>query len=118
MVNPISPQEAHDKHEEEHEASIPDEVIEAFNELIKNNLHNYYAVVTQTAVIELALEKAGHRFSRTEIFDNKWLDIEKIFQKAGWKVTYDGPAYCEDYEATFKFEWIEKKPSFAHLGYE
>ena len=39
-----------------------------------------------------------------KVFKNKWLDVEEVYRKAGWKVEYDKPGYCEDYEAYFVFE--------------
>lgn len=39
-----------------------------------------------------------------QLIKEKWLDIEDHYRKAGWKVTYDKPAYCENYDAYFKFE--------------
>jgi hypothetical protein len=41
--------------------------------------------------------------SRQEVFDNQWLDIEDIYREAGWKVSYDKPAYNETYKAYFTF---------------
>jgi len=97
---------------------IPDEVFEAFNVLIAKNFYNYSAAFTQDEAVEEILRNL--RTSDLEIlkdlkdrkdtslkrviFDNHWLDIEEIYRKAGWKVTYDKPAYNESYDANFDFE--------------
>jgi hypothetical protein len=40
---------------------------------------------------------------RNEIFKNHWLDVEEIYEEAGWQVAYDKPGYNETYEASFEF---------------
>ena len=42
--------------------------------------------------------------TRNDIFAKKWLDVEPIFEKAGWEVSYDSPVYCENYRAYFIFK--------------
>jgi len=42
--------------------------------------------------------------TRTEIFDNHWLDVEFYFQHKGWIVEYDRPGYCDSGKATFTFQ--------------
>jgi hypothetical protein len=31
------------------------------------------------------------------------MDFEPFYEKAGWKVVYDKPGYCESYAANFTF---------------
>lgn len=81
-------------------ASIPDAVIEAFNEVIAAHYHNGYASFKQSEVVALIVAKG---FSESEVFSNHWLDVEPIFEKAGWEVSYDSPGFNETYAATFKF---------------
>ena len=42
--------------------------------------------------------------TRELVYPSRDSDIEDIFREAGWKVTYDKPAYNESYDAYFKFE--------------
>lgn len=95
-VQPITPDEA----ETQKQASIPDGVIESFNELITENLVKKTATFTQAAVIERIVSKG---LDQIQIFKNHWLDVEPAFRKAGWEVVYDAPAYNESYEATYTF---------------
>lgn len=81
--------------------SFPDEVIEAFNELILENWEVNSARVEQEDVIVRIMEKMNCKESA--VIDNHYLDIEDLFRKAGWKVEYDKPGYNENYEPYFQF---------------
>jgi hypothetical protein len=43
------------------------------------------------------------------IFEKGLLDVETVYERAGWKVTYDKPAYNETYPATFRFVALQRK---------
>jgi hypothetical protein len=101
MSKPITPKQASFRTK----APIPDEVFDAFNELISENLNAGYAVVRQKDVVARILEKLKNSPTvRQDVFDKGWLNIEPMYQKAGWDVKYDKPGYNEDYEATFEFK--------------
>ncbi len=97
MIACITPKEVKEKRLE----SIPDQVIEAFNELIVKNWTGYSSIVSQKDAIALICSKMD--VSRDVVYNQHWLDVEPLFEKAGWKVKYDKPAYNESYEATFEF---------------
>jgi flagellar biosynthesis/type III secretory pathway chaperone len=101
-VKPITPIEAANNRIN----TIPDEILQATNELITQNYRNGTSIVKQDDIVWRALqinkEKDGN-MTRNEIFDNGYLDIEEVYGKE-WQVIYDKPAYCEDYPATFKFK--------------
>lgn len=84
---------------------IPDEVIEAFNDLIAENHRGSQSFVTQDAVVGLIVSKMADAASargrvlefqpgeaRQRIFDSKWLDVGYLYGIAGWTVTYDTPS--------------------------
>ena len=99
-IKPITPAEVDNK-------PIPDEIIAAFNDLIIKNWRNTEAIVHQEEALKLAIKNfkdAGKKVTSEQIFDNGWMDVESTFRKAGWKVTYDKPAYNESYEAYFVFK--------------
>ena len=79
---------------------MPPEVIKVFNELISKHYLNGVAVVPQGEIVG-RLSNIG--FSRTTIFENNLLDVEPLYEAAGWNVTYDKPGYNETYEASFTF---------------
>ena len=94
---PITPDEVVAKKAE----LIPSGVIEAFNELIAKHFDGSSATIKQEEVVALIREKMN--CTRNKVFDEKWLDIEPLFNDVGWRVDYDKPAYNENYEATFEF---------------
>lgn len=82
---------------------IPDEVIEAFNELIAENFSSGYSSFKQSDVvarIDKKIKESGGKLK----FNISWLDVEEIYEKNGWKVEYDKPGYNESYPATFTFK--------------
>jgi hypothetical protein len=99
-VKPITPEQA----SLGKQTSIPSEVIESFNELIIENYRNYSCSsnFTQKDVVSKICNKMNLENDR-KIYDSHWLDVESLFEKYGWKVKYDKPAYCENYDANFTF---------------
>lgn len=95
---PITPSEV----EANIDKSFPSEVIDVFNKLIQENYRNGRAefyLKAAIARIATALE-----ITRAQVTDRGYCDVEELYRKAGWKVTYDQPAYCESYDAYFVFE--------------
>jgi hypothetical protein len=103
MAGPKSPEEI----EQLQTSRIPDAVFEVFNELIAEKGANGHAVVNQREVVAGISKRMG--CSVEMIFDKGWLNVESLYQKAGWSVVYDKPAYNETYEATFTFRARRKK---------
>ena len=107
MIEPIRPNEVTDVKK----ATIPDEVIIAFNQLIIENWKkDSSSRFLQKKVIRMIQQRLGAGvLSGEDIIDNGYLDVEDIFRKAGWDVEYDGPGYNETYEASFTFSKKKKK---------
>jgi hypothetical protein len=82
---------------------IPKEIIKVFNDMIVENYSGGTAVLTQAEVLERVV--CAVKIPRADVFKNGWLDVEPVFKEAGWKVSYDQPAYNESYDAS----WIFKK---------
>ena len=100
MIKPITPAEVENK-------EIPDEIIAAFNALILKNWTTSGAKIDQEDVLRLAMKnfkESGKEISADKVFDNGWMDVESVFKKEGWRVTYDKPAYFETYEAYYIFK--------------
>lgn len=100
MTNPIKPNEVESK------VTKPDEVIEAFNELIQKYWDGDQATFKQDEIVKLISKKMNKK--PQFLFDNHYLDIEPIYIKAGWKVHYDKPGYNETYSETFTFSKSRK----------
>lgn len=95
MTKPITPSQVSSS------KVIPPEVIEVFNELIAKNWDGHEAIVKQDVAARLAAKRLN--ITTETLFDNHYMDVESTFRKAGWKVEYDKPGYCETYEASFTF---------------
>lgn len=98
MTKPIRPSEVANLKR----TVIPSEVIEAFNELILKDFAAGSATVIQKEVVKLAEQKLKLSQPKPH-FDMHWLDVEDMYRAEGWKVKYDKPAYCENYDAFFVF---------------
>lgn len=97
MVGPISPSAA----KELQISLIPNEVFECVNELIAKNLKGKRSTVLQKELLVLICKRM--RVRSETVFKNNWLEFEDHYRKAGWKVSYDSPGYCESYDASFEF---------------
>jgi hypothetical protein len=95
MTKPIKPSEI-DKTK-----VIPGPVIEAFNELIQKNYNNGSSVVLMDDALKLVSKKMN--CTEENPLDIKWMDVEDIYRKAGWRVVFDQPAYNETYPTTYCF---------------
>lgn len=80
---------------------FPDFVIQAFNECIVESRINHSNKVTQNDAVERIMRLGN--VSRNEVFENKWLDVERYYRKAGWIVKFSKPAYNESGEAYYNF---------------
>lgn len=101
-MKPISPNEV----AAAKQATLPDFVIQAFNECIAAgwNVDDAASVFSQDDVVRLIILYGGeHIHDRQEIFDKRWLDVEDVYRQRGWQVKYDKPGYNEGYPATFTF---------------
>lgn len=99
MTKPITPNEA----KKSTSSAIPSFVIEAFNEMISTRLRRGVARFDLKEVADLAMSKAPPGFERQTLWDRNYMDVEPLFERAGWKVQFDKPGYCESYEAFFVF---------------
>jgi hypothetical protein len=98
-VEPISPQGALDLKI----TNIPDVVIETVNMMLAEKMtKSGYVTLLQKDICD-RICAASPGLHNSMIYSNGWLDFEPFYEKAGWKVEYDKPAYCESYEANFKF---------------
>lgn len=98
-VQPITPKEL----DETLEKSFPEAVIMAFNQLLKENYRGKGSVtIQQKDVINLIL-KLDESLSKNVIFDKKYLDVEPLYRKHGWKVKYESPDRDENFDSFFVF---------------
>ncbi len=82
---------------------IPAQVFDAFNDCISKSWDGRSASFTQNVVVEAILERMPD-MTRSQLYEQRWLDVEDSYRAAGWEVEYDRPGYCETYAATFTFK--------------
>lgn len=103
IVKPFSPSEALASKVN----TIPSEIIEAVNVLLSEKFSgNHTVTIFQREILTLAksfMVKRMRVYVNDDIIKRNWILIEPLFEKEGWKVEYDSPAYCESYEPFFKF---------------
>lgn len=98
-MKPITPKKAR----EIKNTLFPPEIISSFNELIAENLNtNNRSTFSEDSVLSRILEKMPD-VTKEQICANKWLDVENVFRKHGWYVTYNSPAYNETWLPYFTF---------------
>ncbi|HZJ65947.1 MAG TPA: hypothetical protein VFD36_20710 [Kofleriaceae bacterium] len=97
-MSPLRPEDVVDKKRDR----MPKEVIAAFDELIAEKWDGREAVIPQPEVIERIKQKLV-TLSGDDVIGRGYLDIEPIYEKVGWKVEYDKPAFNEAGTATFTF---------------
>lgn len=97
MARPIRPNEI----EAAKRLMIPDEVFQVFNDAIVEAWNGHYATLKASEIALKIARKLG--ISREKVYLLGYMDIEPIYKESGWIVDYDQPAYCENYEATYKF---------------
>jgi len=101
-VKPISPKEII----VDLDKIIPEAVIQAVNNLLKEKYRGG-TVTLQQKEITAAIRKIDKKLTNEILFDKHYMDFEPIFNKAGWKVTYDKPGWDEDYEPHYDFKPIK-----------
>lgn len=97
MTKPISPKDI-TSHKQE---NFPPEVFEAWNKLIAYNFDGTSAIIKVSEAKEYL---QSYLSIRAIEYYSKYLNIEDVYRKAGWKVTFYKPGYDESYEAYYEFE--------------
>jgi len=89
--------------------NIPDEMIQAANELLAENLDVHSdATFTSKALTRRYRELVAGSEATEEMIagikiEMRWLDIEDRYRRKGWDVEYDKPAYNETYDGYYEF---------------
>jgi hypothetical protein len=103
-IKPITPDEIMG----ELENIIPQSIILAVNELLTEKYRGTGDVsIKQKDIIERAI-LIDETLTSNIIFEKKYMDFEELYKKSGWSVSYDKPAYNENYDAYFIFNKKKK----------
>jgi hypothetical protein len=97
MIEPIRPEEVAQRRL----ALVPEEVIEAFNDLIALKFDGTSATFRQEEAVEAIQVRLS--ISREGVFERQLLDVGPVYRAAGWRVTYDRPG-LQDRSGFFTFE--------------
>ena len=85
--------------------TIPDYVIDAFNDLLTENYQEDETIIEQEDVIRKILEySTDDELTRDTIFKKHYLDIENLYRNNGWEVGYKKPAFDERFDPHFIFK--------------
>ena len=84
-VKPLSPKDLKNNIEN----VIPSAVIQAVNNLLKENYFGKTVTITQKNLIS-EIKKLDSTITNAKLFDNHWLDFEPLFKKHGWKIIQRG----------------------------
>ena len=85
--------------------TIPDYVIDAFNDLLTENYQEDETIIEQEDIIRKILEySTDDELTRETIFKKHYLDIENLYRNNGWEVDYEKPAFDELFEPFFIFK--------------
>jgi hypothetical protein len=97
MSDPIKPSEIAERRKDD----LPPGVIASFNELIreKYSASSREARFLQGDVIK-RMESKG--LVKADIFKNHYLDVEAIYEEAGWEVVFEKDDHAENSEFIFK----------------
>lgn len=98
-INPITYKEVIEKRGIE----IPDSVIEIVNTLIIENF-NAYKKRSKVYVDEI-IERSS--LSYKEFKDTGWINLEDVYEDAGWNVEYFSPDVCDVFSPYFEFTKID-----------
>lgn len=98
MMKPITPQEAAARLPEK--SSIPDELIQAINDLILEKFDGENS-------FDITIDEIKERFSK-QPFKNSYLNFEPYYIKSGWNVKWikDSNAWEDGYD---RYEFKPKK---------
>jgi hypothetical protein len=80
---------------------MPPEVIASVNELLSEKFSTRITI-TKDELIDRIMSKMA--ITRQEIIKLGFLDIETVYEDAGWVVKFDSPAYDENYTPFYIFE--------------
>lgn len=94
-VRPIAPDEVI--------YNIPDFVIEAVNQMIRNKYRGKSFSFTSKELIFLG-QSTGATGSNKDWYNEKWMDFENLYRKMGWDVQYESAGYGDsDFDSYYTF---------------
>ena len=84
----------------------PPQVIQIFNEVIQKHWDGKRSVFKQSEVVALIRVSLGVAVG--DLFSDRYLDVEELYRREGWTVTYNKPARPASGDPMFTFEAADK----------
>ncbi len=83
---------------------IHPDIIRIVNEILSQKFIGIGSEVSiKRKTIEIAFLSRNPDFERSKLYDDKHMDFEDVFRKAGWKVSYHSPCRDESFEEHYNF---------------
>ncbi len=101
-IKPISPDEII----ESLKTKIPSAVIESVNALLSENYKGIPITLEKEDIVNHIL--ATSPIIEQQIYDNNWLDFEKIYRDEGWNVKFCSPGVIDTFKSYFLFSKKDK----------
>lgn len=87
---------------EQWQLALPDEVIEAFNEMLIKHFNGADAKILEKDLLA-AVKKKG--VSQQQVEDQRWLQqTRQLYEEQGWKVDHKTPGWDDDFDSYFYFQ--------------
>ena len=98
-IEPITPQELNESIGE----TFPVAVIASFNKLLKEKYRGNNAIIIKVNEAVNRILSLDDSLTRNIIFEKKYLDIESLYCKFGWSVTFNAPDRDENFDSYYVF---------------
>ena len=98
-IKPITPKEIEDNLVD----IFPEAVIQAFNELIRENYKVNGTTTFTLNAVKKTIKLIDPSANINELIDKGKLDVESLYRKNGWSVSYHSPDRDENFEEHFSF---------------
>lgn len=96
-VKPITPSQAM----RQKQSTLPAAVLLVFNQVIVETFNGTSASFKADRIVKEICIQMG--IKSEDVYKRHYLDVEEVYRRAGWEVTYDQPGFNETYPATFTF---------------
>lgn len=103
-MNPITPKELAKKVG----CHIPKDIIKAFNNYLEENSELDDNVVTCRIELDAIVKYITKctNFSSNDLYDKNYLDVEPVFRRAGWEVTFHKSPYYDTSPSFYVFSAV------------
>jgi hypothetical protein len=99
MIEPVTPQELNESIGE----SFPNAVITSFNDLLKEKYRGNNSITIKVNEVVNRILSLDDSLTRNILFEKKYLDVETLYRKFGWSVTFNAPDRDENFDSYYVF---------------